>query len=65
MQTTYFFLVCSVLTLTVAWAIGAVVIARFGRTPPAPFSERLFETFVSMTTAGFFSLLGLLAAHGQ
>jgi hypothetical protein len=60
-----FFLVCAVLGLTILSALGAVAIMLFGPTPPSPYSERLFDTFISFTAAGFFTVLGLLAAQGH
>jgi hypothetical protein len=30
-----------------------------------PFSERLFDTFLWISSAGFFTILGLLAAVGH
>jgi hypothetical protein len=56
------FLVWSVLSLTILSALGAVAIMLFGVSPPSPFAERLFDTFTSFAAAGFFTLLGLLAA---
>lgn len=60
-----FFLVCAVLGLTILAAVGAVAIMLFGPTPPSAYSERLFDTFISFTVAGFFTVLGLLAAQGH
>ena len=59
--------VCYVVGMTLLWALGAIVIMLWGPTPPSLFSERLFETFVSLTAAGFFTILGLLATemHGK
>jgi hypothetical protein len=59
------FLVCTVVSLTLLAALGAVVIMVLGPTPPTPFSERLFDTFISFTAAGFFTIIGLLAAQGH
>jgi hypothetical protein len=56
------FLLVSVLVLTILSAVGAVAIMVYGRSPPSPFAERLFDTFISLTGAGFFALLGLLGA---
>jgi hypothetical protein len=58
-------LICAVLSLTLLAAMGAVAIMVLGPTPPTPFSERLFDTFISFTAAGFFTILGLLAARGH
>jgi hypothetical protein len=60
-----FFLVCAVLGLTILSALGAVAIMLFSPLHPTPFSERLFDTFTSLTAAGFFTVLGLLAAQGH
>jgi hypothetical protein len=60
-----FFLVCAVLTLTLLAGVGAVAIMVFGPTPPTPFSERLFDMFTSFTAAGFFGVLGMLAAQSH
>ena len=59
------FLFWSVLSLTILAAVGAAAMLRFGPSPPTPFSERLFDTLVSLTSAGFFTVLGLLAATAQ
>jgi hypothetical protein len=59
------FLVCSVLGLTILSALGAVAIMVCSPSPPTPFSERLFDTFISFAGAGFFTVLGLLAAQGH
>ena len=58
------FVVCLVVALTIIWALAAIGLMKFGPTPPTVYSERLFDTFVSLTAAGFFTVLGLLAAHG-
>jgi hypothetical protein len=55
-----FFLVCSVLGLTILAALGAVAIMLLGPSPPTPYSERLFDTFISLTAAGFLSVLKLM-----
>lgn len=60
-----FFLACAVVGLTLLAAFGAVAIIVLGPTPPTPFSERLFDTFLSFTAAGFFTIVGLLAAQGH
>lgn len=56
-------LVVIVSLLTVLWASTAVAIVFLGPVPSTLQSERLFETFLSLAVAGFFTVLGLLAAH--
>jgi hypothetical protein len=66
MRDRFLYLVAAVFVLTCASMIGAVLLAVCGSSPPPLAMERLFETFLSFAAAGFFSLLGLLAAyHGQ
>jgi hypothetical protein len=58
-------LICTVVGLTLLAALGAVAIMVLGPSPPTSFSERLFEPFISFTAAGFFTIVGLLAAQGH
>jgi hypothetical protein len=60
-----FIVLGAVLALTVMAGVGAVGVGLFGPAPPTLFSERLFDTFVHLATAGFFALLGLLAGYGH
>ena len=48
--------------LTVASAVAAVLVALFAPSPAPLPMERLFETFLSFSAAGFFSILGLQRA---
>jgi hypothetical protein len=61
----FLLVVYSVVFMTLLWASSALAIVRFGPSPPTPFSERLFDTFVALTAAGFYTVLGLLATHAH
>ena len=65
MRDRFVHVVSAVVALTAASALGAVLVALHMPSPPPLAMERLFETFLSFSAAGFFALLGLLAAlHG-
>jgi hypothetical protein len=59
----FIYMVTTVVGLTLVWAIGAVIIALYMPTPPSIAMERLFETFLALAAAGFFTVLSLLATH--
>ena len=56
-------LVCLVAVLSTLTGVAAGFIAFLMPVPwPAPV-ERLFETLLSLSTAGFFAIITMLAAH--
>jgi hypothetical protein len=60
-----FFFVCCVLALTILFSLGAGAIMLFSPSPLTPSAGRLFEEFLFFAGAGFFTMLGLLAAQSH